>query len=103
MLLARWSIEARFGYKQTVIDLLNTWLVQIGGPAGVKREQARLLDGSIGVSESMIQSELTVKDMTELYAIWEKMSAMPAHHEWAKNLEQFIVSGSNRWEIFHIV
>jgi len=34
MLIARWQIDARFGHKQTVIDLMQRWLRDVGSKAG---------------------------------------------------------------------
>lgn len=30
MMVARWSIDAKFGYKQSVIDAMQSWLREIG-------------------------------------------------------------------------
>ena len=34
MMVARWSINARFGYKQNVIDALQRWLRDIAPQVG---------------------------------------------------------------------
>jgi hypothetical protein len=34
MMVARWSIDAKFGYKQNVIDLMQRWLREIAPQAG---------------------------------------------------------------------
>ena len=34
MMVARWSIDARFGYTQNVIDLMQGWLWEIAPQAG---------------------------------------------------------------------
>lgn len=103
MLLARWSVDARFGHRQEVTGLMQGWLETIGGPAGLNKGTARILVGAIGVGESTIQGEFLVEDLTELEAVWKKMAANPAHQDWGQRLEPLIVSGSNRWEILHVL
>ena len=48
MMVARWSIGARFGYKQNVIDPMQGWLREIAPQAGFSADKTRLLTGSIG-------------------------------------------------------
>jgi hypothetical protein len=103
MMIARWSIDAKFGYKQSALDLMNRWADDIGVKVGWTRDKMRLLTGSVGAPESTIQSEVTVKDLGELSAAWEKLGNLEAHRQWGKELEPFVVSGSNRWEIFRVI
>jgi hypothetical protein len=103
MLLARWSVDARFGHRQEVIGWMQGWLEAIGGPAGLNRGTSRILVGAIGACESTVQGEFLVNDLAELEAIWKNMAANPAHQDWGRHLEPLIVSGSNRWEILHVL
>jgi hypothetical protein len=48
MMIARWQIDARFGHKQTVIDMLRTWAKDIAPQIGWTPEKGRMLTGSIG-------------------------------------------------------
>ena len=66
MMVARWSIDARFGYTQNVIDLMQGWLREIAPQAGFSADNTRLLTGSIGALEATIQSEHLIKDLSEL-------------------------------------
>jgi len=52
MMVARWSIDAKFGYKQDVIDLMQRWLREIGPQAGFSADKTRLVTGSIGALEA---------------------------------------------------
>ncbi|MFD2272413.1 hypothetical protein ACFS07_17905 [Undibacterium arcticum] len=72
MIIARWSIDAKFGYKQNVIDLMQRWLQEIAPQVGFNADKTRLLTGSIGALEATIQSEHLVKDLSELNQAWEK-------------------------------
>lgn len=103
MMVARWSIDAKFGYKQNVIDLMQRWLREIGPQAGFTADKTRLLTGSIGALEATIQTEHLVKDLSELNQVWEKLAAIPAHKHWSKDLEPHVVSGTNRWEIYRVL
>lgn len=103
MMIARWSIVAKFGYKQNVIDLMQRWVRDIGPKAGFSAGKGRLLTGSIGALESTIQLENEVKDLTELNQIWEKLGGIEAHKKWSKELEPHVVSGTNRWEVLRVL
>ena len=101
MILARWSIDARFGHKQAVIDSMIQWQKEIGSTIGWN--EMRLLTGSIGARESTVQSEIRLKDLAELNAAWDKLATIEAHKRLSKDLEPFIVSGTPRWEVFRIL
>ncbi|MEO8118745.1 MAG: hypothetical protein ABI606_05410, partial [Rhodoferax sp.] len=93
MMVARWSIDARFGYKQNVVDLMQHWLSEIAPQVGITADKTRLLTGSIGALEATIQSEHAVEDLVELNRVWDKLATIPAHKQWSKDLEPFVVSG----------
>lgn len=103
MMIARWSISAKFGYKQHVIDLMQRWLQEIAPQVGFSADKTRLLTGSIGALEATIQTEHLVKDLSELNQAWEKLATIPAHKQWSKDLEPHVVSGTSRWEIFRVL
>ena len=103
MMVARWSIDAKFGYKQDVIDLMQRWFRDIGPQVGFSADNTRLLTASIGALEATIQAEHLVKDLGELNRAWDKLAAIAAHKQWAKDLEPHVVSGTSRWEIYRVV
>jgi len=103
MMIARWSIDAKFGYKQDVIDLMRRWLKEVAPQAGVSADKVRLLTGSIGALEATVQTEHMIKDLTELNQVWDKLATIPAHKQWSKDLEPHIVSGTSRWEIYRVL
>jgi hypothetical protein len=103
MMVARWSIDAKFGYKQQVIDAMQRWLKEIAPQVGLDAQRTRLLTGSVGAPESTIQSEHLVEDLAELNRVWDKLGSIPAHKEWSKSLEPHVVSGTNRWEIYRLL
>ena len=103
MIVARWSIVAKFGYKQDLIKLMERWMKEIGPQIGVTRESSRLVTGSVGALESVIQTEHVLGDLNELNTMWEKLASIPAHAQWSKDLEPLVVSGTNRWEIYRVI
>lgn len=103
MMLARWSINARFGYKQNVIDAMQRWLREIAPQVGIAVERTRLLTGSIGALEATVQSEHMVENLAELEKAWDKLATLDAHKQWGKELEPYVVSGTSRWEILRLL
>jgi hypothetical protein len=103
MMVARWSIDAKFGYKQAVIESMKRWLQEIGPQAGVDAQRTRLLTGSIGALEATVVTEHVIEDLTELSRVWDKLGTLPAHQQWSKDLEPNVVSGTSRWEIYRVV
>jgi hypothetical protein len=101
MMVAKWQIDARFGQKQKVIEKLKEWSSQIAPQVGLHR--GRILTGSIGALEATVVHEWEVADLVELHRAWTELANIPAHAQWSKDLEPFVVSGTARWEIFRVV
>lgn len=99
-MIARWSIDAKFGNKQVVIDMMNSWIQHVGPEVGISRDKVRMLTGSIGALEATLQMEHTIGSLAELEQVWDKLANNTAHQQWGKEMEPFVVSGSSRWEIF---
>lgn len=103
MMIARWSIEARFGHRSDVVAQMQRWLAEIGVQIGWTPERVRLLNGSLGALESTLQAEIAIADLAELDAAWNKLASLEAHAAWSKALEPHVVSGTARWEIFRVI
>jgi hypothetical protein len=103
MMVARWSIDAKFGYKQNVVDAMKRWMRDIAPQVGLTEERTRLLTGSIGALEATVQSEHVIDDLAELNQAWDKLATIPAHQQWGKELEPHVVSGTSRWEIYRLL
>jgi len=103
MIVARWTIDAKFGYKQNVIELMQRWMRDIGPQIGFTNDKVRLLTGSVGALESTIQAEHVLADLNELNQAWEKLATIDAHKQFGKDMEPFVVSGTNRWEIYRVL
>ena len=103
MMVARWSIDAKFGYKQIVVESMKRWLKDIGPQAGIKADSTRLLTGSVGALEATVQTEHVIEDLAELQRVWDKLATNAAHAAWSKELEPHVVSGTSRWEIYRLL
>jgi len=75
----------------------------IASQIGWTKDKIRIASGSIGALESALEVDVLVQDLSELNTSWNKLASIPAHKEWSKQLEPFIVSGTPRWEVFRIV
>ena len=103
MLVARWQVDARFGHKQTVIDLMHRWLREIGSKAGTDKMDVKLLTGSIGAREATIEINHTVENLAQLERFFDAIGKIDAHKHWGKELEPYIVSGSAFWTIYRVL
>jgi hypothetical protein len=103
MMVARWSIDARFGYKQNVVDAMKRWMREIGPQAGIDEKRTRLLTGSLGALEATVVTEHVIEDLAELNRVWDKLATIPAHQQWGKELEPNVVSGTSRCEDYRLL
>jgi hypothetical protein len=103
MMVARWSIDAKFGDKQAVVDMMQRWLREIGPKVGLTADRTRLLTGSVGALEATVQTEHLVENLGELNQTWDQLAALPEHKQWGKELEPHVVSGTSRWEIYRLL
>lgn len=102
-MIARWQIDARFGHKQTVIDMLQDGARNIAPRIGWTLERGRMLTGSIGAREATVVHEWVVADLADLETSWSALGKIDAHKIWSRDMEPYVVSGSARWEIYRIV
>jgi len=103
MLIARWQIDARFGHKQTVVELMQRWLRDVGSKAGTDKMDAKLLTGSVGAREATLEVHHAVESLAQLDDFFTAIGKLDAHKQWSKELEPYVVSGSSRWEILRVV
>jgi hypothetical protein len=103
MFVARWQINARFGHKQTVIDLIRKWEREIGTKAGTDKMDFKIVTGSIGAREATVEVDHTIESLAELDRFFETIGKVDAHKQWSKDLEPYVVSGSALWNIYRVV
>jgi hypothetical protein len=102
MIVAQWQIDAKFGYKAEALESIERWQHEVGAHIGWDPDQIRIMTGSVGANESKIVTEITLESMSELEKSWDKLGEIEAHQQWSKDLEEYIVSGSHRWEIYRL-
>lgn len=103
MMIARWLFQAQFGRKQEAIALLNEWNEQIGVQTDIDVSKQRVITGSVGANEALMETELEIEGLAELERFFDKIASIKMHEEWGRRMGEVIVSGSTRWEIFRIV
>jgi hypothetical protein len=102
MFVARWQIDARFGHKQAVIELMHRWLKEIGSKAGTDKHDVKVLTGSIGARESTLEVHHSVESLAELERFFAAIGKIDAHKQWSKDLEPYVVSGTAQWSIYRV-
>ena len=102
-MIARWMFQAQFGRKQDAISLLKEWYEQIGVQTGIDVSKQRLVTGSVGASEALVETELEIEGLADLEQFFDKIASIKMHEEWGQRMSEVVVSGSTRWEIFRIV
>ncbi|RWM25330.1 hypothetical protein [Mesorhizobium sp.] len=103
MFSARWQIDAKFGHKQTVLEMMRRWEREIGSQAGIADLGFQIMTGSIGAREATVESHHQVQSLAQLEEFFAKIAKIDAHAKWGKELEPYVVSGTSLWQIFRIV
>jgi hypothetical protein len=103
MIIARWQFTAKFGRKQEAIDLIKEWNQEIGAQTNVDMSKQRIVTGSVGASEGLVETEMEIEDLEALDNFFSKIASIQMHSEWGPKMGEVIVSGSTRWEVFRIV
>lgn len=103
MFSARWQIDAKFGHKQTVLDMMRQWERDIGSQVGLANFKFQIMTGSIGAREATVESHMQVESLAQLEEFFAKIAKIEAHAKWGKEMEPYVVSGTSFWQIFRIV
>jgi hypothetical protein len=69
MMVARWSIDAKFGYKQSVLDSMKRWAARHRATGRDQGRQDAPAHGSVGALEATIQTEHLIENLGELNQI----------------------------------
>lgn len=103
MMIARWQFTAKFGRKQEAIDLIKEWNEQIGAQTDIDVSKERIITGSVGASEGLVETEMEIDSLTDLDGFFDKIATIQMHADWGPKMGEVIVSGSTRWEVFRVV
>ena len=99
--IARWYYTAKFGLKPESINHLKTWVDKIGSQAGCNWDNTRIVTGAVGALEGHVEMEMTLASITALDEFYNKIPGAE-HVKWGKEMGNYIIDGSTRWEVFRI-
>lgn len=102
MMIARWQFTAKFGHKNEAIKLIKEWNEQIGAQTNIDVSKERLVTGSVGANEGLVETEFEIEGLKDLDDFFAKIATIKMHDEWGPKMGEVIVSGSTRWEVFRI-
>ena len=102
-MVARWQFTAKFGRKKEALDLIKEWNSEIGSQTNIDMSKSRIITGSVGTSEGLVENEMEIDDLKALDDFFAKIASIQMHSEWGPKMGEVIVSGSTRWEIFRVV
>ncbi|MCA0928801.1 hypothetical protein [Ruegeria profundi] len=71
MMIARWTCEAKFGMKSETLALHKEWAEQIGSQTDIDMLKSRIVTGSLGAKETIIQDEFETENFAELDAFFQ--------------------------------
>lgn len=97
-IIARFLFDVPFGKKPDLFKLEKRW-AEFGEELGFPKPE--VLVGSIGVPESRIEFVHRFESLAALEATWAKLNH-PKMAEYQKEMAQFVVPGSHRWEILRV-
>lgn len=103
MLIARWQFTAKFGYKEKAVELMKEWNSEIGSQTNIDLTSSRLITGSVGVSEGLVENEMYIENLDDLQQFFDKIATVEMHKDWGRSLGEVIVDGSTKWEVFRII
>jgi hypothetical protein len=103
MFSARWQIDAKFGHKQTVLEMMKQWERDIGSKVGIEDLKFQIMTGSIGAREATIETHHQVESLARLEEFFARIGKIDAHAKWGKDMEPHVVSGTSLWQIFRVV
>ena len=103
MMIARWQFTAKFGYKDKAIELIKEWNAEIGSQTNIDISSVRIVTGSVGASEGLVENEMNIEGLDDLQQFFDKIATVEMHKEWGRSMGEVIVDGSTRWEVFRVV
>ena len=102
MILARWSLTARFNHRDECMTLLRKWEVDVGQRIGWRPGAVRIATGLVGSGDTDVEFEVRMDSLSDLESAWADMRSVPYHAELMKQLEPLIVSGTSRWSVYRV-
>ena len=81
----------------------NSGNEQIGAQTDIDVTRSRILTGSVGASEALVEMETEIEGLDDLQRFFDKISSISMHEDWGKKMGDVVVSGSTRWEVFRVI
>ncbi|MEM7068624.1 MAG: hypothetical protein AAF478_07040 [Pseudomonadota bacterium] len=103
MMIARWTVEARFGQKNQAIELLQEWYQEIGSQTDIDLTSKRILTGSVGAGEAVIETEFEIGGLGDLQDFYNKIGSIKMHADWGPKMGEVVVSGSAVWQVYRVI
>ena len=97
-IIARFSFDVPFGKKADLFKFGKKWETMEKELGFSKPE---VLVGSIGAPESRVEFNHRFESLAALEAVWAKLND-PRMADYQREMAQFVVPGSHRWEILRI-
>ncbi len=102
MYVVRLSLEAKAGEASATLKLLQDWIRDVGERAGVRASSTRLITGSLGPSQGVIELEFRVDALNELDSTWSYLESNPHHGVYLAQISTHLVSAP-RWSTYLLV
>jgi len=97
-IIARFSFDVPFGKKGDLFKGMKKW-ESMEKELGFPRPE--ILVGSIGTPESRVELNHRFDSLASLEVVWAKLND-PRMADYQRELGQFVVPGSHRWEILRV-
>jgi hypothetical protein len=102
-MIARWRVEARFGQKGRALELLQDWYREIGSQTDLDLSSMRIVTGSVGAGESVIETEFDISGLGDLQDFFNRIAPIQMHADWGRDMGEVVVSGSQAWSVYRKV
>ena len=99
--VARWTVDCRFGCKLATLQLMSEWLSTVASPVltGLGTQKAtRLLSEQLGGTEARCELELQFSSLAEMEQFWTQVP-QAEHAAWLQRLAANVVDGSTHWTV----
>jgi hypothetical protein len=100
MFIVRRTQLAQPGRRDEAVALVKEMMVAMENELGYPK--ARVITGSVGPSDSTIETEVTIGSLGEFEASLQKANAWSGMARFADKVQALIVPGSGRFEIYRV-
>jgi hypothetical protein len=103
MYVCQWHLDIPYGKQGEAVAVMRSWAKEKFASSEFRRARgSRLMTGFVGLSASHIVDEYLFDSIADFELALKGMSA-PQFRPHSDALAQYIVPGSQRWEIYRIL